>query len=56
MFASGDSFYLHNAALLALTVSLVCLSVTGRYASKRDERINLVFGMEASFDQSYTVI
>jgi len=33
----------------------VCLSVASRCFSKRDERINLVFGMEASFDQSYTV-
>ena len=34
----------------------VCLSVTSRCSIKRDERINLPFGMEASFDQSYTAI
>jgi len=32
-----------------------CLSVTSRCFSKRDEQINLVFGMGASFDQSYSV-
>ena len=34
----------------------VCLSVTSRCSVKRDGRINVVFGMEASFDQSYTVV
>jgi len=34
----------------------VCLSVTSGCSSKRDERIDLLFGTEASFDQSYTVI
>jgi len=34
----------------------VCLSVTSPYSVKRHERIDLVFGMEASFDQSYTVL
>ena len=38
-----------------VSVSL-CLSVTSRCSIKRGERTNLVFGMEASFDQSYTVI
>jgi len=33
----------------------LCLSVTSRCSNKRDKRINLVFGMEASFDQSYTL-
>ena len=32
------------------------LSVTSRCSIKRNERINLLYGMEASFDQSYTVI
>jgi len=30
----------------------VCLSVTSRCSINRDERINVVFGMWASFDQS----
>ena len=34
----------------------VCLSVTTGCSIKRDERINLLFGMMASFDQSYTVL
>jgi len=38
-----------------VSVSL-CLSVTSRCSIKRGERTNLVFGMDASFDQSYTVI
>ena len=57
-------FYPRDAVLarvLLLATSLcpsVCLcpflSVTSRCSIKRDERINLVFGTEASFDQSYT--
>ena len=31
------------------------LFVTSRYSIERDERINLVLGMEASFDHSYAV-
>jgi len=31
-----------------------CLSVTSQSSIKSDERINVVFGIEASFDQSYT--
>ena len=34
----------------------LCLSVTSRYSIKRDERINMLFSMDASFDQSYAVI
>jgi len=34
----------------------VCLSVSSRCSIERDERMNLVFGMDASFDQSYAVI
>ena len=33
----------------------VCLSVTSRCSIKMDKRIELVFGMEVSFDQSYAV-
>ena len=34
----------------------LCLSVTSRCSTKTAERIGLVFGMGASFDQSYTVL
>ena len=34
----------------------VCVSVTSRCSIKRDKRINVLFGMEVSFDQSYSVI
>jgi len=34
----------------------VCLSVTSRCSVKRHEQINLLFGIEASSDQAYTVI
>jgi len=37
-----------------VSVMYVCLSVTSRCFIERDERINLVFGRKASFDQSYT--
>jgi len=38
---------------MALCLSVcVCLSVTTRCSIKRDEQINLVFGIETSFDQS----
>ena len=33
----------------------VCLSVTSRCYTKRDERINLLFVTEASFDQYHTM-
>jgi len=39
---------------MALCLS-VCLSVTSRCSIKGNELTNLVFGMEAFFDQSYTV-
>jgi len=32
------------------------LSVTSQSSIKSDERINVVFGTEASFDQSYTAL
>jgi len=38
-----------------LAVACVCLSVTSRSSIRRDERINLIFGMNA-FDQSYTLV
>jgi len=42
--------------LLAMDVCLsVCLSVTSRCSVEVVGRIELVFGMEASLDQSYTV-
>jgi len=34
----------------------VCMSVTSRSSIKTDERIELVFGMGASFHPSYTVL
>jgi len=40
------------ARVLAVSV---CLSVTSRCSIEWNEWINLVFGMEASFDQSYNV-
>jgi len=61
IFVDTKIFYPARDAMLArlLTVALcpclsVCLSVTSRCSIKSDERINLVFGMGASFDQSYT--
>ena len=44
----------YSPVRVCLSVS-VYLSVTSRCSIKRDERINVVFGMGASFDQSYTV-
>jgi len=44
------------ARVLAMALCLsVCRSVTSRCSVKRDERINPVFGMESTLDQSYTV-
>ena len=40
------------ARVLAMAL---CLSVTSRCSIETDGWINLVFGMKASFDQSYTV-
>jgi len=57
----ADDFYSRDAMLariqgMAPCLSLcLCLSVTSRCSIKRYERINLGFGVEASFDQSYTV-
>jgi len=58
--AFGANFYQRDACYASalcpcLSVS-VCLSVTSRSSINRDERISLLFGMKASFDQSYTVI
>ena len=45
------------ARVLAMTLCpCPCLSVTIQSSTKRNERINLLFGIEASFDQSYTAI
>ena len=58
-------FYPRDAMLarvLAMTCvrfrvyACVCLSVTSRCSIKRNKRINLLFGTEASHDQSYTAI
>jgi len=38
-----------------LAVAL-CLSVTNRCSVKKDEQINLIFGLQTSFDQSCTVL
>ena len=42
----------YGARVLAMAL---CSSVTSRSSIKRGERINLVFGPDASFDQYYTV-
>jgi len=47
-------FYPRDAMAPCLCLS-VCLSVTNRCCIERDGWSNLVFGMEASFDQSCTV-
>jgi len=50
---------LHDSAVLFMTlclfVCLSCLSVTSRCSIETSGRIELIFGMEASFDLSYTV-
>jgi len=44
------------ALVLAMALCLsVCVSVTSRSSIDRNEWASLFFGMEASFDQSYTV-
>jgi len=44
------------AWVLAMALCLsVCLSVASLYSIEVVGRIELVFGMEASFDQSYSV-
>ena len=56
-YVSLSSFYAHDAILarvLAMALcSCPCLSVTSRCSLKWDERINMVFGMRASFDKYY---
>ena len=44
----------YASAVLAMGLS-VCLSITSRCSVELVGRIELVFGMEASFDQPYTV-
>jgi len=55
MFGTLSFLVLVRAMVLCLSDVSVCLSVTSRSSIKRDERINLVFGMDAFCDQSYTV-
>jgi len=50
-YASADTSY----GPVSVSVC-VCLSVTSRCSVKRHEQINLLFGIEASSDQAYTVI
>jgi len=56
-YVSLSSFYAHDAILarvLAMALcSCPCLSLTSRCSLKWDERINMVFGMRASFDKYY---
>jgi len=54
---ADDNFYPRDA-MLARVLAIwpcVCLSGTSRCSIEVVERIELVFGTEASFDQSYTV-
>ena len=47
----------YHSAVFAVSVRLsVCLSVTSRYCIETTSRIELVFGMEASFYLSHTVL
>jgi len=41
--------------LVRVLATTVCLDVTSRCSTETDGRIELVFGVKASFDQSYTV-
>jgi len=50
-YASAGTSYVPVSVCLS-----VCLSDTRWSSIEIDERINVVFGMEASFDQSYTVV
>ena len=49
------TFYPRDAMLAVVLAMVLCLSVTSRCSVEVVGRIELVFGMEASFDQSYTV-
>jgi len=60
-------FYLHDAMLVWVPAVIwpcvcvrvclsVCLSVTSQSSINTDERIEVVFGMEASYDLSYAVL
>ena len=53
-YVSLSSFYAHDAILARVLAMALCscpsLSVTSRCSMKWDERINLLFGMWASFD------
>jgi len=54
-------FYPRRDAMLARVLAMalcpcLSLSVISRCSIKRNERINLLFGMKASFDQSCAVI
>jgi len=61
-----SDFYPHDATLAWVLAMALCptVSVCGRLSVsvksqcsiKKDARIDLIFGMEASFDQSYTVL
>ena len=57
--ATVNSFYPRRVAMLAPyshgPVS-VCLSGAHRYCVETDERTELVFGIEASFDLSYSLL
>jgi len=50
-YASAGTSYVPVSVCLS-----VCLSDTRWSSIEIDERINVVFGMQASFDQSYTVV
>jgi len=56
-YVSLSSFYEHDAILARVLAMALCLcprlSVTSRCSLKWDERINMVFGMRASFDKYY---
>jgi len=56
-YVSLSSFYAHDAILARVLAMALCscpsLSVTSRCSLKWDERINMVFGMRASFDKYY---
>ena len=49
------SFYPRDVVLAWVLAIALCLSVTSQCSVEVVGRIELVFGMEASFDQFYTV-